>query len=424
MATTYLRNLIRLFFSIVFIYSIFCSFASASYPPAASPPAETELICHTNNPAECYPKVFSATEEFQIVHDDQDLPPGLHVQLDVQTGRKQAKLYNPDEENPALAGLPVNQEVIVVDPELPQGGEPQIPAGAPAYEPVGMVKAPQEKNEEFSKALQAIKKSSQRPKSVDPSVLDGALQLLDELSHDMYYGLQIAEDAEAIQSLFCLLFRRDEAEGGGRPSGERTEFLASSVLAAAVGNNVPALTAIEKSWDSITEKKCTTTGSHSIKQELFYRLAPTSEPGSKQETEELETIRLHVSVINGLLKSPKIRSEFLENNGMQSFLQILLRDGGAWESRKAKVAQIISDTFLDEDFGATLGLWPRRQQADVSICTEGGPRSMDDECWEYHLTRISQAAGAPGWSEPLLSLIRRAQGSGLRSEVPPTHNEL
>ncbi|KAI0099892.1 hypothetical protein GGR51DRAFT_533977 [Nemania sp. FL0031] len=423
MATPYVRNLMHFLFSIILISSVCCSLASASHPPAVSPPAETELICHTNNPAECYPKVFSATEEFQIVHDDQDLPPGLHVQLDVQTGRKQAKLYNPGEENPALAGLPVNQEVIVVDPELPQDDGPRIPAGAPAYEPVGMVKAPQEKNEGFSKALQTIKKSSQRPKSVDASALDGALQLLDELSHDMYYGLQIAEDAEAVQSLFCLMFRRNAAEGEGRPSGERAEFLASSVLSAAVGNNVPSLTAIGKSWDSITAKKCLS-GSHSIKQELFHRLAPTSEPGSKEEAEESETIRLHISVISGLLKSPKIRAEFLENNGMQSFLQILLRDGKAWGSRRAKVAQITSDTFLDEDFGATLGLWPRQQQADASICAGSGPRSLDDQCWEYHLTRISQAAGAPEWSEHLLSLIRRTQAPSSQSEAPPTHNEL
>ncbi|KAI1120005.1 hypothetical protein F5Y10DRAFT_259238 [Nemania abortiva] len=425
MSASYVRNLIRLFFSLVFIYSILFSFASASHPhpPVVSPAAETELICHTNNPAECYPKVFSATEEFQIVHDDQDLPPGLHVQLDVQTGRKQAKLYNPDEENPALAGLPVDQGVVVVDPEPPQDADPRIRPGAPAYEPVGMVKAPQEKNEEFSKALETIKKSSKRSQSVDPSALDEALQLLDELSHDMYYGLQIAEDAEAVRSLFCLLLRREEAKGEGRPFAEQADFLASSVLSATVGNNVPALTAIEKSWYSITGKQCKG-DSRPINQELFHRLAPTSEPGTKQESEESEIIRLHISVISGLLKSPKIRAEFLENDGMQSFLEILLRDGEAWGSRKTKVAQIVSDTFLDEDFGATLGLWPRKQQADASICAESGPRSLDDECWEYHLAKISQGAGAPEWSEHLLSLIRRTQVSGSRSEAPPTHNEL
>ncbi len=423
MTTPYLRNLGRIVFSLVFIYSVFYAFASATSPPAVSPAAKTELICHTDNPAECYPKLFSATDEFQVVHDDQDLPAGLHVQLDVQTGQKQAKLYNPDEENPALAGLPVDQDVIVVDPEPPQDQEPRIPAGAPAYEPVGMVKAPQETNEEFSWALQTIKKSSERQQSTKASALDEALQLLDDLSHDMYYGLQIAEDTEAVQSLFCLLLRRDEAEGEGQLFAERADFMASYVLSTTVRNNARALAAIEKSWDSIMKKHCEK-GSHSIRHELFHRLAPTSEPSTKQESEEAEIVRLYLPVISGLLKSPEIRTEFLDNDGMRSFLQILLRDGEVWESRRARIAQIISDTFLDEDFGATPGLWPREQQVDASKCAGDGPESLGDECWVYHLDKISQGAGAPEWGKHLLSLIQRAQTLGSSSETPPKHNEL
>ncbi|KAH8163252.1 hypothetical protein CIB48_g5001 [Xylaria polymorpha] len=424
MITPYRRVLGRVVFSLVFFYSLFGSFASASSPPSVSPAAETELICHTDNPAECYPKVFSPTAEFQVVHDDQDLPPGLHVQLDVQTGRKQAKLYNPDEENPALAGLPVHQEVIVVDPEAPQNDEPSIPAGAPAYEPIGMVKAPREKNEEFSQALQTIKKGAGRRQSVESSALNEALQILDDLSHDMYYGLQIAEDAEAVRALFCLLFQRDKGEGEGQLFAERADFLASSVLSAAVGNNARALAAIETSWDEITEKECKA-GSHSIKYELYRRLTPTSEPGTEQESGEAELTRIYLAVISGLLKSPKIRAEFLESNGMQSFLQILLRDGdGAWASRQAKVARIVSDTFLDEDFGATIGLWPRQPPVDADKCAESGPQSLGDECWEYHLKKISRDAGAPEWSEHLLSLMQQARIPSSRSETPPKHNEL
>ncbi|KAI1190059.1 hypothetical protein F5B17DRAFT_129925 [Nemania serpens] len=424
MATPYSRNLTRFALSLVFLHFILYSFTSASSPPAASPAAETELICHTDNLADCYPKLFSATEDFQIVHDDQDLPPGLHVQLDVQTGKKQAKLYNPDEENPALAGLPVSQEVIIVDPELPQDDEPGIRAGAPAYEPVGVVKAPREKNEGFSQALQTVRKSSESQKSTETNALHAALHLLDDLSHDMYYGLQVAEDTEAVQSLFCLLFKRgDDTEEEGRPFAERVDFLASSVLSAAVGNNARALAAIEKSWDSIAGKQCKA-NPHSVKHELFHRLVPTSEPGTKQEAEESEAIRLYIAVISGLLKSPKIRTEFLDAEGMESFLRILLRDGGAWESRKAKVAQIISDTFLDEDFGATLGLWPRKRQVDDSRCAESGPQSLDDECWEHHLVKLNQGVEAPEWSENLLTLLRRTRVSSSRQDTPPRHGEL
>lgn len=423
MATRRLHHLSHFLFPLFFICAIFCYVASASSPPVASPAAEAQLICHTDNPAECYPKVFSPTEEFQIIHDDQDLPPGLHVQLDVQTGQKQAKLYNPDEENPALAGLPVDQGVIVVDPEPPSDSGPRIPAGAPAYEPAGVVKAPQEKNEGFTQALLAIKGGSESIDSVEVGALNEALGLLDELSHDLYYGLQIAEDSEVVQSLFCLMFGRAQAHADGQPFPEEVSFLASSVLSAAVGNNARALAAIENSWDDITEKQCRG-GSQSIRHELFHRLAPTSELGTKQESEEIENIRLHLTVINGLLKAPKIRTKFLEDDGIQNFLRILLRDGSAWESRKAKVAQITSDTFLDEDFGATLGLWPRTPQVDGDLCAGSGPESFGDECWGYHMEKISQAPGAPEWSSRLLSFVQQAQTPYSKSEAPPTHKEL
>jgi nucleotide exchange factor SIL1 len=422
MSTTLLRNPARIILLATVVFATFGSFAAASSPPAASPAAESELICHTDNPADCYPKVFTPTEEFQIVHDDQDLPPGLHVQLDVQTGQKRAKLYNPNEDNPALAGLPVEEEVIVVGPEI-QPGEPRIPAGAPGYEPIGLVKGPVEPNEDFTDALQTIKKASEPGQSIEPSALDGALQLLDELSHDMYYGLRISEDVEAVQLLFCLMFEGDKVEGANRPLTERTDFMAYEILSSTVRNNPPALNAIEKSWDTISGKQCGPHG-NSIKQELLGRLTPVSEPGTEDEPKEIENMRFSLKVIGELLKSPKIKAEFLENNGMQSFLQTLLRDGNDWEAMRATVARIVSDIFLDEDLGATVGIWPRTKQADAAQCTKNGSPSLGDECWEYHLRKISQSSKAPEWSKHLLALIQRTQVADSDSKTPSKHSEL
>jgi len=425
MPTTLSHKSVRIVFLAAIISSIFGSFAAASSPSAASPVAESELICHTDNPAECYPKVFSPTEEFQIVHDDQDLPPGLHVQLDVQTGQKQAKLYNPNEDNPALAGLPVEQDVIVVGPEA-QPDAPQIPAGAPAYEPIGLVKAPQEKNGDFTEALQTIKKASESNQSVETSALDGALQLIEELAYDIYYGLQISEDVEAVQSLFCLMFEGDKGgkvEGTDRPLTERTDFMAFDILSSAMRNNVPALTAIEKSWEEISGKQCKS-DAHSMKQELLARLTPASAPGTEDESKEVENMRFSLKVVGELLRSPKIKAEFLESNGMQSFLQTLLRDGDGWEAMKGTVARIVSDIFLDEDLGATVGLWPRTQQVDAVQCTGSGSQSLGDECWEYHLRKITQSPDAPEWSRQLLALIQGTQVVAPDSKIPPKHNEL
>ncbi|KAI0120309.1 hypothetical protein F4776DRAFT_248712 [Hypoxylon sp. NC0597] len=412
MGSSYTHNLKKIAISLFVVSSAF-SFASASSPspPSESPSAETELICHTDNPAECYPKVFSATEQFQVVHDDQDLPPGLHVQLDIQTGQKQAKLYNPKEENPALEGLPVDRSVVVIDGEAPQDDKPPIPSGAPAYEPVGKVKAPQEKNEGFFQALETVKQhSNAKGNSAHVDELDKALEDLEDLSHGMYYGLQIAEDADALHALFCLLTRRDADEAEKRPLTERPDFLASSILASAIQNNKPALKALEESWDAILEKKCAATpntDARLLKSELYSKLEPATDPGSAEESSEAYFTRLNLAVLDGLLKSDKIKEQFMENDGMKNFLRILLRKEEVWDSRKAKIARIVSDTFLDDEGGAKLGVWPTVSVTDASVCARGGPDSLEEGCWEYHLEIISQDPQYAEWSRPLLDMLKQ-----------------
>ncbi|KAI1374112.1 hypothetical protein F4677DRAFT_427151 [Hypoxylon crocopeplum] len=410
MGSSYTRNLKRIAASIFIVSTLISSFASASSPPPSeSPSAQTELICHTDNPADCYPKVFSATGEFQIVYEDQDLPPGLHVKLDIQTGQKQAKLYNQKENNPALEGLPVDRSIVVIDTDAPEDDAPQIPYGAPAYEPVGVVKAPREKNEGFVQALEDLKKYS----SVfdPPQELDRALQDLEDISHDMYYGLQIAEDAGALQALFCLLTKREAARPADKPLTERPDFLASSILASSIRNNKPALRAVEDSWDAVVGEQCpnpSTSGIGSLRSELYSTLGLTTGRDGPEEAREAYFTRISLAVLDGLLKSTKIKAEFMENDGMRSFLRILLRNEEVWDSRKAKVARIVSDTFLDEEVGAVLGVWPTTHTvADASVCAEGGHASLDEGCWEYHLERIGQDPRGAEWSRPLLDMLRQ-----------------
>ncbi|KAI5923352.1 hypothetical protein F4810DRAFT_669962 [Camillea tinctor] len=423
------RSLVKTIFSLlllIFIVSSFTSASSSPSPPSESPSAEPELICHTDNPAECYSKIFSATDEFQVVHDDQDLPAGLHVRLDMQTGEKQAKLPDPTENNPALEGLPVDQSVIVVDPEKQPDNEPHIPPGAPAYEPIGKVKEPQEKNEGFGEALIAIKedlRQSDNDRHDVPDDVSQALDTLEELSHDMYYGLRIAEDAEALETLFCLAAKRDVEQAQTLSLTSRPDFLASSILASAVRNNAPALKAVEKSWDALMAQSCKFT-SQTLRHELYHGLAPTTEPGSAGELLEADFARLHLTVLGALLKSPKISGEFIESGGMRSLLQILLREGDVWEPRRAKAAQIVSDTFLDEDVGATLGIWPTDGRADPEVCAEGSPESLGDGCWEYHLAKISRDPENAPWSQPLLSLLEQRRPLTTRPEIPPEQKGL
>ncbi|KAI0385863.1 hypothetical protein F5Y04DRAFT_158773 [Hypomontagnella monticulosa] len=415
MGSSHMSNLKKIAISLFIVSSALSLTSASSAPPSESPSADGELICHTDNPAECYPKVFSATEEFQVVREDQDLPPGLHVQLDIQTGQKRAKLYNPEEKNPELEGLPVDRSVVIVDQEESQDDKPKIPPGAPAYEPVGIVKAPNEKNEGFIQALDTVKKySSPKGKSVKPGDLDKALEDLEDLSHGMYYGLQIAEDADALHTLFCLLSGPETAQEAEKPLTERVDFLASSILASAIRNNKPALRAVEGAWDTILEKQCVSNpkNARTPKSELYTNLEPTTGPASVEEAAEAHSTRLNLAVLDGLLKSPKIKEQFLAHDGMKNFLRILLRKEEVWDARKAKVARIVADTFLDEEVGAVLGVWPTvASVTDTSVCAEGGSDSLGEGCWEYHLEVISRDPKDAEWSQPLLDMLRQRLGS-------------
>ncbi|KAL9129764.1 MAG: hypothetical protein Q9217_001876 [Psora testacea] len=77
--------------------------------PVPSPEASTDLICHTSDPAECYPALFCPTKDFQTVHADQSIPPGLHVRMNLATGLKEARLNMPE----GGEGIPAN--IVVMD---------------------------------------------------------------------------------------------------------------------------------------------------------------------------------------------------------------------------------------------------------------------------------------------------------------------
>ena len=89
--------------------------------PAHSPEAHTDLICHTSHASECYPAIFQPTEDFQRIHDDQSIPPGLHVRLNLATGLKEARLNVPEADDAPKADL------VLIDNQAPPTAEEQAP---------------------------------------------------------------------------------------------------------------------------------------------------------------------------------------------------------------------------------------------------------------------------------------------------------
>ncbi|KAK0718932.1 hypothetical protein B0T21DRAFT_374457 [Apiosordaria backusii] len=390
--------------------------ASSEDPPSPSPSADVELICHTSNPAECYPKIFQPTHEFQIVHPDQDLPLGLHVRLDINTGQKEAKINIPDEEvDPSLAGLPVDSSIVTVDtpdtePEPAQKPR-KLPKNAPKYDPDGKIKEPPKSNPDAGNDAAAFFESlSYLKKGLD---IDSALESLSDVSHDIYYGLKIAEDYDTIANLFCLA--NNPAIFAPSPSPETLSRarLAALTLSSVTQNNPKALAEIETHWPKLLTTSC----SDEPLSTLIWRLVPPS-PG----TPDPAVSKARISSITGLLRSSTIRSHFLSNGGMEQILQILnLQDSqnGDFEPAARKAALLVLDNFLDGDMGASLGEWPVGTQQTDDVCEGRHKEGKEpvERCWDWHAHKWAKGnkKDKEHWSHELLKKVteqRRVNNKG------------
>lgn len=213
--------------------SIFCIISPILFVQAVvpSPKATTDLICHTNHASECYPRTFQPTTRFQTVHDDQNLPPGLHIRMNLATGVKEAKLNEPDrEEGRDAAGLVVVDDVPYRSPGLRDQSNPQqyTPPARPA--PIDL-----SESGVFASSIDALKASS----SSDSNDVIPALSTLEDLSHSHHWGLALARDASLSQILFGFL----SPSTSQFQSSPEVRSATALLLATAIHNNPDALIA-------------------------------------------------------------------------------------------------------------------------------------------------------------------------------------
>ncbi|KAK2603835.1 nucleotide exchange factor sil1 [Conoideocrella luteorostrata] len=393
---------------LVIVFSLLvCIFAAPAFAQesASSESTKPDLICHTSKASECYPRIFQPTDEFQTVHDDQEIPSGLHVRLNIWTGQKEAKINVSGEGDPSLEGLPVDRAVVMVDPEQQHQDTPRIPKGAPAYEPVGKVKGPEHESVAFHEGLKMLKKGVSK---YGPAFGD-ALEGLEELSHDLYYGLKIAEDSDAVKALFCLMSGPQlPAAAGAIPRDQQ----AAAILAGALQNNPTALKEVTKAWPKLVDSKCRNTN-EALRISLYSSVVPSQNNDGTSAQQAAARVKSKVAVINGLLKDDSFRTEFLKESGMASLLKVLMPQQEEWAGAQRKVGQLVLDNFLDQDMGAVLGQWPKTPKlADKQCSTEESQTA--EGCWDYHVARIVKATKASKgeWSRELndrLAAVRKQQ---------------
>ncbi|KAM3554801.1 hypothetical protein ARSEF4850_006288 [Beauveria asiatica] len=386
---------------------------------ASSPDAEEnskpDLICHTTDPKDCYPRVFEATDEFQKIHEDQELPHGLHVRLNIYTGEKEAKINVPGEGDASLEGLPVEHHVVVVEPEARD--DPIVPKSAPVYETAGKIKAPQHEAKAFVDAMKLVK--AERGEH-DPS-FDASLEGLEELAHDMYYGLKIVQDPSVVKSLVCHMIQEPYPSTGSTEGLPPRDQQAAAILAASLQNNPTALAEVSKQWPGILEHYCPE-GMAPLASELFRGIGPRPVQDAAEDVAAAKLIKARVAAVSGLIKDPVIRADFLRFDLMGELARVLAREGKEWTTAQRKVGLFAVDNFLDEDMGAVAGQWPKAPKLTDEQCSEAGSQAPEG-CWDYHVARIAKAnKGDKGhWSRDLQARLVAARKG---NTAPSQHVDL
>ncbi|KTW26827.1 uncharacterized protein T551_03289 [Pneumocystis jirovecii RU7] len=181
-----------------------------------------KMICHDRKG--CYPEVFEATDVFQVVHQDQILPPGLHIRINFNTGIKEAKIMDEGDENKNSVILVYQdghiQSTEPVDKEIPHSHLDEIKPN---------LKIPQEDHDQFSMALSFLESDKYQESEED---LTNILLLLEELSHELEFGIRICKSRIIVEHLMHLLKSSKSIH---------VKKLAITVLGSSLQNNPQAL---------------------------------------------------------------------------------------------------------------------------------------------------------------------------------------
>jgi hypothetical protein len=154
-------------------------------------------VCADREMRDCFPKIFEPTHEFQIVRDEQDLPKGLHVRLNLETGKKEAKIYVPDASDEAAAVVAVGEAYDTPEKEL--AGDTSDWYSSQAFEAV-----PPPTLEE-SQAFETHRQTLFEKNPTEEKLME-ALEALEELSHSREVGVVIAKDSPLLNKLIDILY--------------------------------------------------------------------------------------------------------------------------------------------------------------------------------------------------------------------------
>lgn len=162
----------------------------------------TEFICSPQDPTDCYPRVFSPSEDWQVIKPNQDIPAGLHVRLNIDTLQREAKLMDPNEKNDNTQPDSQAGEIVVSPEHQNQDDQKQSnQAKVEAIKQKLMQSKPKKLTpDEIDNYESSVNEIAQYPNG-DQQNLHRAIENLIELSHDIEFGSRITADPQILLQL-------------------------------------------------------------------------------------------------------------------------------------------------------------------------------------------------------------------------------
>ena len=306
-----------------------CSLLAVPSSLLAAPSDASKIVCHSKNPSECYPKIFQPTSEFQVIHEEQDIPTRLHVRLNLETGLKEAKLYDGTDDESLNA-----VEIFATDETNPVASPAEVASGlnfgdnaqhvltTMEHESIRPPPASSGEGTAFASYQASIREN------VDPAVIVLAMEKLEDLSHDIYWGLNLTKDRELVHKLNSMI--------SNRTLGAQIKSAAALLLGTAIQNNPAALSAALSHFynDDFPSGPL-----ESVMVALVHEQLP-------------KLVTRLVYLLSELCQDDVQLSKFLKTDGLD-LLRTIFDSEHATEDDKdrlrQKIANLILDHFLQED---------------------------------------------------------------------------
>ena len=321
---------------------ILCSLLALPAGLSAAPSDTSNLICHTRESSECYPKIFQPTEEFQIVHEDQDIPAGLHVRLNLETRLKEAKLYdriNDGSLNAVEVYATDETETLASPAEVASGlnfqGNAQQVLKSVGHDSIRPPSSGDEDGATFGSYQTILRESFDRDAIVP------AMEKLEDLSHDIYWGLNLTKDGQLMHKLDTLM--------SNKTVDVQIKSAAALLLGTAIQNNPAALSA---ALNHFYNDDFPTGPLETVVTALVHEQFP-------------KLVTRLVYLLSELCQDDVQLLKFLKADGLNLLRTIYNSKHASKDDRdrlRQKIANFVLDHFLQED--SLQGLKTSRQQSE------------------------------------------------------------